>query len=138
MSHRIKKWFLRTNDKLMGNIYQWIAEKLHISLLPSQGRWGAVSLLSSVSLFFLALFTALYAMYLSNMGGKAMPFIMWIVLAIGVAVLLFAGLLSIYLLRTPRNEEFSQDVSDIKRELGGIGATLKEIKKVIGDGRRKR
>lgn len=67
-----------------------------------------------------------------------MPFIMWIVLAIGVAVLLFAGLLSIYLLRTPRHEEFSQDVSDIKRELGGIGATLKEIEKVIRDGRRKR
>jgi len=117
------------NDKVMGRLDKWLSNScLHISLAPSQSRWGIVQLLLSTAWFFIALFAAFWAIYLED---KMPIWVVYVPSGLGVIVFIFLAMLSLYLLRNQNQDQTMQDISGIKKYLTeDLPPELKEIKKL--------
>ena len=122
-------------DKFFG----WVSQKIHqwfrIALIPSQSRWGFVSLLFSACLFCIALSISVYAVHLSVVGGGLMlplsaHVLFWV--AVGLALLGLIGFIfvfsfAIYLLRHQGQDTSNTDINAIKISITSIQEILKEI-----------
>ena len=130
----IKEWCFTRSDKCMGKFDRWMFATFHVSLAPTQSRWGFIALLFTVSLFFVSLFPSVLAIHLSDTGGDLMPlsWTFWLAIALGIfglLVLIFAICLSHYLLGNPK-DTFTEDINQIKTHtdtLPKMGASLEEI-----------
>jgi len=115
---------MHTNDKIMCRFTNRLADKCKISLDPTSSRWGFISILLTVSLFFVALFPAVFAVHLSYTGGNLMPLTWALVLsiifgAIGIGLLVFVVGLAKYQKDNPKDMT-SNDVRAIRGDTKNI------------------
>lgn len=123
---------LTWNDKVMGRFDKWLGKTpLHISLAPSQSRWGIVGLLLSTSWFFVALFFAFWAI---SLEGEMPMWVAFIALGLGTIVFIFLTMLSLYLLRNQGQDQTTQDISAIRKAITeDLSSELSNISKVLGE-----
>ena len=124
---RIKEWSLNRNDICMGKITQWLAAKFGLSLLPTQSRWGIVSILSSLALFFIALFPAVLAIYLSSQEGKmkeALLIIAIVVAGIAFLIIFFTASLSTHFLRNQKEDVLIKSMTAMQDSMITMKASM--------------
>jgi len=120
MAYYIKFWLLLINDYCMEKVTDFLATRLNIGLLPTQSRWGLVAVLSSFALFFIALFPAIFAIYLSSQEGTmkdALLIVAIVVACIGFLISFFTASLSTYFLRHQKTDVFIQTMDNMKSEI---------------------
>lgn len=124
---RAIQWILNRNDIYMEKITKWLAEKFNLGLLPTQSRWGIVSILSSLALFFIALFPAIFAIHQASMEGnmkEALLILAGIFAALGFLLAIFTLALSTYFLRHQKEDVLIQSVNEVKTEVTKIHTDL--------------
>ncbi|MFC1934741.1 hypothetical protein ACFLXZ_00295 [Chloroflexota bacterium] len=128
------RFYERTVEILFINpVSRWI------SFDPSQSRWGTFSFLISVSFFFFSLSSAIYAVYITLLGGVVMLpvspnvlFVMfWVVFGVGTLFGIIAFVLAIYFLRTQNTTATTKDAILLRKTLNRINKELskKRVKK---------
>lgn len=109
---------LRWNDRRMEVFVNWGYRKFRISFVPTQSRWGIVPFIISLGLFAAALAVSFYSAYWSltavspmiasvNSSWEANLFLGLAIAfaALGLAILVLGGMLTIYLLRHQNTED---------------------------------
>ncbi|MFC1995057.1 hypothetical protein ACFLVK_01460 [Chloroflexota bacterium] len=140
MLNIIKELVLTKNDKCMDRFAGWIGKTFHISISPTQSRWGFVGILLSWALFFAAFSAAVVAIYLSYEMWWILGLTIWFGI-LGFFILVLTVSLFIYFARNPKDTSV-QDINQIINNtyyipkmcdsLEEIGNLLKEIKDKIG------
>ncbi len=101
-------------DKFMERYpLHFLESRFSIAFYSSSSRWGFTSVLSTVSLSFIAIAIALYAVYMAESGGCVMFAFIIAVAVIGLLGMVAIGIMSVYFMR-------NQNEPDIDLFIRGI------------------
>jgi len=131
---KLKKWYIRTFESVIIHPVRSI-----VSFELSQSRWGLFSFLISISFFFFALASSVYAVYITVMGGTIMLpttpntlFIVYLVM-LGLATLfgISSGLFAIYFLLTQGTTSEARENRLLRRRIRKISMSLQRLEKKV-------